>query len=120
MNSISRHYYFFVIFYIFLFLYSFQIFLGPWDEYHLLYYFKNQTFFPFYDNNFPYYDAYLLGRFSPFAGQEFNIPILFTSNINSCGVDKKLSKNFLSNFSYHRALTLILFDSPDILLDAKS
>ena len=82
MNSISRHYYFFIIFYLLLLIYSFQFLIGPWDEYHLLYYFKNQTFFPFYDYNFPYYDAYLLGRFSPFTGQEFNIPIFFTSNIN--------------------------------------
>ena len=100
MNSISRHYYFFIIFYILLFIYSFQFLIGPWDEYHLLYYFKNQTFFPFYDYNFPYYDAFLLGRFSPFAGQEFNIPIFVTSNINYAFI-------FVSSLIF---VSLILYD----------
>jgi len=82
MYRLNKIFYFFTFLFILLLIYSFQLNIGPWDEYHLLYYFKNQSFFPFYDYNFPYYDTYFLGRFSPLAGQEFNILIFITSNIS--------------------------------------
>ena len=56
---------------------------GPWDEYHLLYSIKNHVLFPFYDMNFPYYNTFSLGRFSPLAGQEFNLPILLNLSLDS-------------------------------------
>ena len=74
--------YLFLLFSFFLILYSSFNKIGPWDEYHLLYYFKNKLFFPFYNSNFTYYDAYLLGRFSPITGQEFNLPILLGASID--------------------------------------
>ena len=73
---------YFYFFLFFLILYSSFNKIGPWDEYHLLYYFKNKLFFPFYNSNFTYYDAYLLGRFSPITGQEFNLPILLGASID--------------------------------------
>ena len=82
MFNLYKKYYLFLIFSLFLIVYSSFNNIGPWDEYHLLYYFKNKLFFPFYDSNFTYYDTYLLGRFSPITGQEFNIPILLGLDIN--------------------------------------
>ena len=76
-----------IIFFIFLILFLIIIYPkpihGPWDEYHLLYFIKNQILFPFYDMNFPYYDTFSLGRFSPLAGQEFNLPILLNFSLDS-------------------------------------
>jgi len=83
MFNVLKKNYLFLFFSIFLILYSSFSNIGPWDEYHLLYYFKNKLFFPFYDYNFTYYDPYLLGRFSPITGQEFNIPIFLGININN-------------------------------------
>ena len=82
MFKLKKKYYLFIIFLFSILVYSSFINIGPWDEYHLLYYFKNKLYFPIYDSNFTYYDAYLLGRFSPITGQEFNIPLLFGLDIN--------------------------------------
>ena len=73
---------------------------GPWDEYHILYFIKNHNFFPFYDMNFPYYNTFSLGRFSPFAGQEFNLPLFF-----------KLSLDSLRYFLFFEFLFLIYLSS---------
>jgi hypothetical protein len=81
MENLCKKYYLFIIFSLVIILYSSFNRIGPWDEYHLLYYFKNKLFFPLYDSNFIYYDAYLLGRFSPITGQEFNIFILLGLDI---------------------------------------
>ena len=82
MFNFFKKNYLFLLFSFFLILYSSFNKIGPWDEYHLLYYFKNKLFFPFYNSNFTYYDAYLLGRFSPITGQEFNLPILLGASID--------------------------------------
>jgi hypothetical protein len=82
MLNLCKKHYLFIIFSFLIILHSSFNKIGPWDEYHLLYYFKNKLPFPFYDSNFIYYDAYLLGRFSPITGQEFNIPILLGLDIN--------------------------------------
>jgi hypothetical protein len=81
MENLCKKYYLFIIFSLVIILYSSFNRIGPWDEYHLLYYFKNKLFFPLYDSNFIYYDAYSLGRFSPVTGQEFNIFILLGLDI---------------------------------------
>jgi hypothetical protein len=83
MLNLLKKNYLFLLFSFFLILYSSLNNIGPWDEYHLLYYFKNKLFFPFYDSNFTYYDTYLLGRFSPITGQEFNIPIFLGLGIDN-------------------------------------
>jgi MFS family permease len=82
MQDLFKKYYLPIIFSLLVIFYSSFNKIGPWDEYHLLYYFKNKLFFPFYDSNFIYYDTYSLGRFSPLAGQEFNIPIFLGLDIN--------------------------------------
>ena len=82
MFNFLKKNYLFLLFSFFFILYSSFNKIGPWDEYHLLYYFKNKLFFPFYNSNFTYYDAYLLGRFSPITGQEFNLPILLGASID--------------------------------------
>ena len=76
-----------LIFFIFLILFLVIIYPkpihGPWDEYHLLFFIQNHILFPFYDMNFPYYDTFSLGRFSPLAGQEFNLPILLNLSLDN-------------------------------------
>ena len=97
-NLLKKHY-LFLFFSFFLILYSSYNNIGPWDEYHLLYYFKNKLFFPFYNSNFTYYDAYLLGRFSPITGQEFNIPIFLGISIENSFI--LISLIILSTFAIY-------------------
>ncbi len=81
MSEKNKIHIFFICFCPVFIIYSSFNLIGPWDEYHLLYFFKNAFYFPLYDNNFTYYDSYLLGRFSPLTGQEFNIPILLSLDL---------------------------------------
>ncbi len=52
--------------------------LGPSDEYHFLPTLQQGKLFPLYDADFPYYNTFELGRFSPLGGQEYNLVWLFT------------------------------------------
>jgi len=52
--------------------------LGPSDEYAFLPTLQSGNFFPMYGEDFPYYNSVELGRFSPLAGQEYNLVALFS------------------------------------------
>ncbi len=52
--------------------------LGPSDEYHFLPTLQQGKPFPLYDSDFPYYNVFELGRFSPLGGQEYNLVWPFT------------------------------------------
>lgn len=52
--------------------------LGPGDEYHFLPTLQQGKPFPLYDADFPYYNTFELGRFSPLGGQEYNLVWPFT------------------------------------------
>lgn len=52
--------------------------LGPTDEYHFLPTLQQGKPFPLYDADFPYYNTFELGRFSPLGGQEYNLVWPFT------------------------------------------
>lgn len=53
--------------------------LGPSDEFAFLATLQSGKPFPFYNTHFLYYDSFSLGRFSPLAGQEYNLVSFFSN-----------------------------------------
>ena len=53
--------------------------LGPSDEFAFLPTLQSGKAFPYYDQNFPYFDPYETGRFVPLGGQEYNLVAFFTN-----------------------------------------
>lgn len=53
--------------------------LGPSDEYAFLPTLQSGKSFPKYGVDFPYYNSAEMGRFSPLAGQEYNLAALFST-----------------------------------------
>lgn len=66
-----------VVLYVFLLLLHPE--LGPADEYAFLPTLQSGKIFPMYGKDFPYYDSTALGRFSPLAGQEYNLAALVSN-----------------------------------------
>lgn len=53
--------------------------LGPSDEYAFLPTLQSGKSFPMYGVDFPYYNSAEIGRFSPLAGQEYNLAAFFSN-----------------------------------------
>lgn len=53
--------------------------LGPGDEFVFLPTLQSGKFYPIYNQDFPYFDPYEIGRFVPLGGQEYNLVALLTS-----------------------------------------
>jgi hypothetical protein len=72
-----------IFFYIFVLCYALLLLvdpqLGPSDEYAFLPTLQAGNPFPMYGEDFPYYNSVELGRFSPLAGQEYNLVALFSN-----------------------------------------
>ncbi len=70
-------------FIMFILLYALILFfnpqLGPSDEYHFLPTLQSGKIFPMCGKDFPYYNCVELGRFSPLAGQEYNIAAMISN-----------------------------------------
>jgi len=54
--------------------------LGPSDEYAFLPTLQSGKLFPMYGEDFPYFDSVAQGRFSPLAGQEYNLVASISTN----------------------------------------
>ena len=72
-----------IFFFLILLIIIYKTYSRPLGWYHLFFFIQNHILFPFYDMNFPYYDTFSLGRFSPLAGQEFNLPILLNLSLDN-------------------------------------
>jgi hypothetical protein len=96
--------------------------LGPSDEFAFLPTLQSGKAFPHYNQDFPYFDPYEMGRFVPLGGQEYNLVALFTNkpwayfSLNAfefaffafllLKILERYSKNQLLNYS---SITLLLF-----------